>query len=67
MSNIFWRVSALFLHAMGNIMAGSYLTTFDITGSWLHVGIFVLVMIFLLFLFITHLFSFIKFIKTNSK
>ncbi|MBC6490366.1 hypothetical protein ACFSQD_08595 [Flavihumibacter stibioxidans] len=67
MNNIFWRVTALFLHAMGNIIAGSYLTSFDITGSWLYVSIFVLVMILLLFLFITHLFSFIKYIKTNSK
>jgi len=67
MNSLFLRVGALLVHAFLNIVIVSYATNYDITGSWLAVGGFVLLLFVLLALFIRHLLSFIKYINTKTK
>lgn len=67
MNKLLIRTGALLLHAAANIFLVTYLTNFDITGSWLAIAGFVIVMGVLLVLFIKHLLSFLYFIKTKTK
>ena len=56
------RIIAIVLHAILNFIAVSYITDIDLTGSWIVFIGFVLVLIFLSYLFIKHLVSFINYI-----
>ena len=66
MNHLLFRLAALLLHAVLNFILISYLMDYDITGSWLKVVGFVLLIFMLLFAFIVHLLSFIKLIKTRT-
>jgi Na+-driven multidrug efflux pump len=63
----FFRVLAVLLHALFNFILISYLTNFDITGSWLAVTAFLVTLVLLIALFIQHVISFINYIKTQTK
>ena len=67
MELLFVRIGALLAHALLNIVIISYATNYDISGSWVAVTGFVLLLFLLLVLFIRHLLSFIHFIKTKTK
>ena len=66
MNHLLFRLAALLLHAVLNFILISYLMDYDITGSWLKVVGFVLLIFMLLIAFIVHLLSFIKLIKTRT-
>ena len=66
MNHLLFRLAALLLHAVLNFILLSYLMDYDITGSWLKVVGFVLLIFMLLIAFIVHLLSFIKLIKTRT-
>ena len=66
MNHLLFRLAALLLHAVLNFIFISYLMDYDITGSWLKVVGFVLLIFMLLIAFIVHLLSFIKLIKTRT-
>ena len=65
MNNKILRTAALLIHALLNIVITSWLTNFDITGSWLMVIVFVLTLFVLVVLFVKHILSFINFLKTH--
>lgn len=60
------RLIFLLLHALLNIILLSYVYRFDITASWLRLIAFLVLVVFLLIMFITHLVSFINFLKSKS-
>lgn len=64
-NSLFFRVAALIIHTILNIVIVSKLTDFDLTGSWLGFFGFLILLLLLIFLFIKHLLSFIYFIKNN--
>ena len=66
MNHLLFRLAALLLHAVLNFILISYLMDYDITGSWLKVVGFVLLIFMFLIAFIVHLLSFIKLIKTRT-
>lgn len=59
------RLLLLLLHAFVNIVLLSNLYRFDITGSWFRLTAFLVLVVFLLILFITHLVTFINFLKSK--
>lgn len=65
MDRMILRVGLIMLHALANIVVVSYLVNYDITSSWLATISFVIILFILLTLFIKHIMSFIKYIKTN--
>jgi hypothetical protein len=67
MNKLLIRVVAILLHAVANFLLVTYLTNFDITGSWVGIAGFIIVLGILLVLFIMHILSFIYFIKTKTK
>jgi hypothetical protein len=67
MNKLLIRAGALVLHAAANFFLVTYLTNFDITGSWLAIAGFIIVMGVLLVLFIKHILSFLYFVKTKPK
>ncbi|HEU4634418.1 MAG TPA: hypothetical protein VFS22_10555 [Flavisolibacter sp.] len=67
MDSFIIRVAALLAHAFLNIVIVSYLTNLDISGSWLRVSVFLIILFILLVLFIKHFISFINYLKTKTK
>jgi hypothetical protein len=67
MDNVLLRTFLLVFHGVANFLFISYLYRYDITGSWLYFIGFIVIVLFLLFLFIKHLLSYIYFIKTKTK
>ena len=67
MNSLFLRISALLLHAVANFILVSYLFNFDLTGKWIYFLGFIVLLFALLWIFIIHLVSFIRFIKTKTK
>jgi membrane protein YdbS with pleckstrin-like domain len=63
MNQLILRIGAILLHLLLNVIAISWLTNFDISGNWLSVLAFVIVLFILLALFIRHLISFFIFRK----
>ena len=64
-NGLLWRVAALIIHVLLNIIIITRLTDYDLTGSWLAFTGFLIVVLLLVFLFIRHLVSFIYFIKNK--
>jgi len=64
-NSLFWRVAALVIHIILNIVIVTRLTDFDLTGSWLIFFGFLILLLLLIFLFIKHVLSFIYFIKNK--
>ena len=64
---VYLRVVLLFLHALINFILISWLTDFDITGSWLTVIGFTLFVLLVIGTIIAHIISFINYIKTKTK
>ena len=67
MNSMLLRLVLLLLHAFINFALVSWLLNFDITGSWLAVGAFVIGVLLLMVVFIRHLLSFFSFLKTRTK
>lgn len=67
MDNLLLRVVALLLHIVANFLLITWLTDFDITGSWLATGGFICLLAILLVLFIWHILKFLLFIKNKIK
>ena len=67
MNNLLVRTVAIILHAIVNLLLVNWLVNFDITGKWIFFAGFILLLLFLLFLFVKHIVSFIYFIKTKTK
>ncbi len=67
MNTFFFRIGALLLHALLNIIVVTWITNFDITGSWIAVIGFILLLFLLLVVFLKHLLSFIHYIKTKTR
>ena len=67
MDAVYLRVGAILAHVILNIIVISWIVNFDITASWLRVAGFAAVLFLLLVLFIIHLISFIKYLKTKTK
>ncbi|MBC7950106.1 MAG: hypothetical protein H7Y42_19640 [Chitinophagaceae bacterium] len=67
MNTLLIRIGALLLHALANFFLLTYLTDYDLTGSWLAIGGFVILLVVLLVLFIKHILSFVYFLKTKTK
>ena len=60
-----FRIIALLLHISLNFLIVSFLTTYDISGSWIGFLLFLVACIFLLVLFVMHLIAFIRFIQSK--
>ena len=67
MSPLALRTTAIILHAAANYVLVTILIGYDLTGSWLKFIGFIVVLLFLLFLFLKHLLSYIYFLKTKTK
>ena len=67
MNPLLLRTAAILLHAVANFLLITTLYNYDLTGSWLKFIGFIILVLFLLFLFIKHLLSYIYFIKTKTK
>ena len=67
MNRLIIRTSALLLHAFLNFVLVSYLLNYDLTGSWIVVTGFIILLFLLVVLFIRHLLSYFYFIKTKTK
>ncbi|MCW3073393.1 MAG: hypothetical protein JWP69_462 [Flaviaesturariibacter sp.] len=67
MNRLLLKLVLLLLHAFVNFVIISWLVNFDITGSWLTVAGFVLLVLALIVFFIRHLVSFYYFIKTKTR
>ena len=67
MNTFFFRTGAILLHAVLNVILVTWITNFDITGSWLAVIGFMILLFLLLVLFLKHILSFITYIKTKTK
>jgi hypothetical protein len=63
MNTLLVRVGLLLLHVFLNIVIVAYLTTFDVSASWLSMTGFALAGFIILALLILHIMSFIKFYK----
>ena len=64
---VYLRVVLLLLHALVNFILISWLTDFDITGSWLTVIGFTFFVLLVIGTIIAHIISFINYIKTKTK
>ena len=67
MNQFFLRTGAILVHAFLNIILVSWITRYDISGSWLAVIGFILLLFVLLILFLKHILAFIHYIKTKTK
>jgi hypothetical protein len=67
MNTVFFRLGLLFLHVFLNVVIVSYLTRFDLSGSWLAMTGFVVLLFVMLALLIRHIMSFINFVKHKPK
>ncbi|MBL7744445.1 MAG: hypothetical protein JNN00_13305 [Chitinophagaceae bacterium] len=67
MDKLFWRVTALALHASANFLLITWLTDFDISGSWLATAGFIVLLAILLGLFTWHILSFLFYFKNKIK
>jgi len=66
MNRLILRTAAIIFHALLNIFFVSYLTNFDITGSWIRLIGFLFVLLVLISLVCIHILSYIHFIKSRS-
>lgn len=64
---IYLRVVLLLLHTLINFIFISWLTDFDITGSWLTVIGFTLLVLMVIGTMISHIISFFNYLKTKTK
>lgn len=67
MNGILLRTGLLLIHGFLNFVLVSYLLNFDLTGSWLALTGFIILLFTLMVLFIRHVFFFYSFIKTKTK
>ena len=66
-NQLFIRTAALLLHAVLNFIFISWLTNFDLTGSWLRFTGFVLAILALVYFFLKHIVSFLQFVKKQLR
>lgn len=68
MNNIVFRTFFIIVHAVVNFLLVNYiLNHFDLTGRWIFFIGFILLAFLLSLLFITHIVSYIYFLKTKTK
>ena len=63
MNALIIRIGLLLLHVFLNVVLIAYITRYDISGSWLSMTGFVLVVFIMLALLIFHIMTFIHFYK----
>jgi len=63
MNKLVLRTLMLILHSLLNFFIVSYLMDYDLTGSWLRISLFVLVLLVLLYLFLIHIVAYSKLVK----
>ena len=59
------RIAALLLHAVLNFIIITWLTNFDLTGSWLVFIAFAMIVFVLIYFFLRHIVSFVQFLKNT--
>ena len=67
MNNTLLRLALLLGHIILNVVLVAWITTYDISGSWINFLVFIVLIMVLLFLFIRHLLLFIQFLKNKSR
>ncbi len=65
MNNIVIRTVLLILHSLLNFFIISFIMDYDITGSWLRVILFSLMMLALLYFFVLHIINYSQLIKSK--
>lgn len=63
MNKLVLRTLMLVLHTLLNFFIVSYLMDFDLTGSWLRIFLFVLLLLVLLYFFVWHIVEYSKHVK----
>lgn len=63
MSKLVFRTLLLILHTLLNFFIVSYVMDYDLTGSWLRISLFVLLLIVLLYFFLLHIIAYSKLVK----
>lgn len=63
MSKLVLRTLLLILHTLLNFFIVSYAMDYDLTGSWLRISLFVLLLLVLLYFFLLHIIAFSKIVK----
>lgn len=66
-NNLLFRIAALLLHGLANFIVISVFMNYDLTGGWLRFVAFILAVVMLAILFIMHLLTFTRFVKTSSE
>ncbi len=67
MNTLLFRVGAILMHVFLNIVIVSYVTRYDVTGSWIAMTGFVLLLFIMLGLLVMHIMSFLNFLKHKAK
>jgi hypothetical protein len=63
MNKLALRTLLLILHTLLNILIVSFVMDYDLTGSWLRITLFVLLLLVLLYFFVLHLIAYSKLVK----
>jgi len=63
MNKLVLRTLLLILHTLLNFFIVSYFMDFDLTGSWLRIFLFVLLLLVLLYFFVWHIVEYSKHVK----
>jgi len=63
MNKLLFRTLILILHTLLNVFILTYVMDYDLTGSWLRIILFVLLVLALLYFFLLHIVAYYKFVK----
>ncbi|MEO6252889.1 MAG: hypothetical protein ABIO79_06270 [Ferruginibacter sp.] len=63
MNKVLFRTLILILHTLLNFFIVSYVMDYDLTGSWLRITLFVLLLLVLLYFFVLHIIAYSKLVK----
>ncbi len=65
MNKLLFRTLILILHTLLNVFILTYVMDYDLTGSWLRIILFVLLILTLMYFFLLHILSYYKFVKSK--
>jgi hypothetical protein len=65
MNKLLFRTLILILHALFNFFIISFVMDYDLTGSWLRISLFILMLMVLLYFFILHMVAYYKLVKSK--
>lgn len=63
MNKLVLRTLLLILHSLVNFFIVSYFMDYDLTGSWIRIILFVLLVLVLLYFFLLHIIAYNKLVK----